>query len=177
RGVTYDSISVTGNAIFESIEITLADDYRPSADDEYVLIDGTLFPGVVGSLMDELGGGLGHTGDASTEGQYVLRITGVEGDYNYDGVVDTADYTLWRDREGQEYTVQSLAADGNGDGQVDQQDYDIWKANFGRVATFAASAPTQLPAAFALAVPEPCSAACVVTVSLLLRLSGRWRRK
>ena len=45
------------------------------------------------------------------------------GDYNKNGVVDAADYVLWRKGD--------LAADSNGDTVVDQTDYDFWRANFG----------------------------------------------
>ena len=63
------------------------------------------------------------------------------GDYNFDGVVDAADYTVWRDSLG---STTIADADGNGDGTVDQADYDLW-AN-------AMSAPA------ASSVPEPSTA-------------------
>ena len=71
-------------------------------------------------------------------------------DYNHDGIVDAADYTVWRDSLGQ--TGTGLAADGTGpggvpDGVVDQLDFDFWTANFGNHSGAAASANT--------AVPEP----------------------
>ncbi len=50
------------------------------------------------------------------------------GDYNFNGVVDAADYSVWRD------TLNSMAdlrADGNGDGVVDALDYGVWRSNFG----------------------------------------------
>ncbi len=49
------------------------------------------------------------------------------GDYNLNGVVDAADYALWRKAEG----TTDLRADGNGDGQVNDADYTVWRANFG----------------------------------------------
>jgi 3-phytase len=56
------------------------------------------------------------------------------GDYNLNGRVDAADYTLWRDTMGS--TVQTFAgADGNGNGRIDADDYDVWKTNFGRSLT------------------------------------------
>lgn len=64
------------------------------------------------------------------------------GDYNGDGVVDAADYTVWRDAEGQSVAAWS-SADGDGDGTVDQSDYAVWEANYG-----SASEPAR-------AVPEP----------------------
>ena len=57
------------------------------------------------------------------------RQTGTQGDYNADGVVDNADYTVWRDSQGE--SGIGLPADGSGNGTVDQADFDIWKANFG----------------------------------------------
>jgi parallel beta-helix repeat protein len=50
------------------------------------------------------------------------------GDYNRDGLVNTADYTVWRDTRG---SLGELPADGNGDGRVDASDYGVWKSNFG----------------------------------------------
>jgi hypothetical protein len=59
-----------------------------------------------------------------------------EGDYNEDGTVDAADYTLWRDTLGQEPTVgtqvrRGSGADGNRNGVIDAGDYDVWAAHFG----------------------------------------------
>ncbi|MCO6042327.1 PEP-CTERM sorting domain-containing protein [Aeoliella sp. ICT_H6.2] len=52
-------------------------------------------------------------------------------DYNGDGNVDIADYTVWRNTLGS--TGAGLAADGNGDQVVDAADYEFWKGNFGTV--------------------------------------------
>jgi hypothetical protein len=52
----------------------------------------------------------------------------VTGDYNNDGFVDAADYTVWRDSEGK--VGAGLDADGDINGVVNQADYDIWLANF-----------------------------------------------
>lgn len=82
----------------------------------------------------------------------VTVTLGTPGDYNDNGIIDTADYTVWRDTLGQ--TGASLAADGNGNGQVDNGDYLIWRDNYGS----SASAST----ASASAIPEP------ATMSLLL---------
>jgi hypothetical protein len=50
------------------------------------------------------------------------------GDYNGDGNVGAADYTVWRDTLG---SMTNLAADGNANGEIDPGDYDTWKENFG----------------------------------------------
>jgi hypothetical protein len=54
------------------------------------------------------------------------------GDYNTDGIVNAADYTIFRDTRGQ--TGAGLAADGNGDQVISQLDYEFWKARFGAVS-------------------------------------------
>jgi T5SS/PEP-CTERM-associated repeat protein len=61
----------------------------------------------------------------------VLKLVNLpSGDYNGDGVVDAADYVVWRKSLGQ--TGLALPADGNHDHQVDQGDFDVWRAHFGQ---------------------------------------------
>jgi len=66
------------------------------------------------------------------------------GDYNDDGRVDSADYTIWRNTLGSQ---SDLAADGDGSGAVDAADYELWKSHFGQTLGDGAGA--------AGAVPEP----------------------
>jgi hypothetical protein len=79
------------------------------------------------------------------------------GDFNGNGVVDTADYTVWRDSQGQ--AVEAFASgDANGDTQVDEADYLLWKANFG----VAAPVTTIGELAVGNGVPEPATATIVL---------------
>jgi hypothetical protein len=90
------------------------------------------------------------------------------GDYNFNGVVDLADYVTWRNTAG----TANSEADGSGatvgvpDGVVDQLDYAFWKSNFGNVMSTGggagAQAASQRPAD---AEEEVSSAAAVVTLS------------
>jgi hypothetical protein len=82
--------------------------------------------------------------------------TPIVGDYNGNGVVDAADYVLWRKGD--------IAADGNNDTLVDSLDYDIWRGNFGATA----GAGSALGSA---AVPEP--ATCGLLVMGLLTVCSR----
>jgi hypothetical protein len=52
------------------------------------------------------------------------------GDFNRNGIVDAADYTVWRDNFG---ATDESSLNGNGDGidGVESSDYELWKANFG----------------------------------------------
>lgn len=67
-------------------------------------------------------------GDGGTDQQQFL-VTGLPGDYNQDNVVDSADFTVWKDSEGQQGA--GLLADGNRDGTVDAADYAIWSSAYG----------------------------------------------
>lgn len=69
------------------------------------------------------------------------------GDYNNDGLVNLADFMVWRDTLGS--VGNGLAADGNGSGAVDGGDYDVWKQHFGTPTAASAVIDT------AAAVPEP----------------------
>ena len=60
---------------------------------------------------------------------YPANLAELPWDYNKNGVVDAADYTVWRDSVGQ--TGPGLAADYNGDQVVNQKDYDAWRFHFG----------------------------------------------
>jgi hypothetical protein len=60
----------------------------------------------------------------------VLPSYGLLGDYNRDGRVDAADYTIWRDTKGASVPKFS-GADGSGNGIIDVADYALWKSNFG----------------------------------------------
>jgi hypothetical protein len=52
------------------------------------------------------------------------------GDYNLDGNVDAADYTVWGNTFGN-VVAPFAGADGSGNGSVDEDDYGVWKASFG----------------------------------------------
>lgn len=119
----------------------------------------------LGSIFNTSG-----TQDLSLE--FLIETAGTTaGDYNQNGVVDAADYTVWRD--------------GLGNGFV-QADYDIWKNNFGNTGSgggggfeilngvvqygsFTAGVAT------VSAVPEPASLA-LITLLLGCVAAGRGRR-
>jgi Dockerin type I domain len=81
------------------------------------------------------------------------------GDYNKDGYVNAADYTVWRDALGQTGSDSiQLAADADHDYVVGISDFAVWKAHFGQ--PFAAGAASLAT----FGVPEP--------ASLILALAG-----
>lgn len=106
----------------------------------------------------------GPYADASFIAYYNLESLALAGDYNNDGAVDAADYTVWRDALA---SGDNSALNGNGDetgasaGVVDSADYQLWVTHYGAVTSAPASGSPVLAAA-----PEPAAA------SLLLALCG-----
>jgi dockerin type I repeat protein len=79
------------------------------------------------------------------------------GDFNRNGRVDAADYSLWRSTFG---STSQLDADGNADGIVDAADYVVWRDHFTEVSAISAAIGT-------LAVPEP-PTLVAITIALFL---------
>ncbi len=91
----------------------------------------------------------------------------ITGDFNGDGVVNAADYTVWRDTLNQTGTEQNHpAADPNHDFVVDGADYAIWASSFGSPSTPSASL------ALISSVPEP-SAGLLLFGGLILGIARR----
>ena len=62
---------------------------------------------------------------------YFFGLNYIFGDYDRNGVVNQADYNVWRHQKGTTVTPFS-GADGNGDGVVNDADYDVWRSHFGQ---------------------------------------------
>jgi peroxidase len=90
---------------------------------------------------------------------FFAASAGIAGDFNLDGVVDAADYTVWRSTLNQS-TAPFAGADANGDGLVTQADYLVWKSNYGH--TLGAGAASSLAA-----VPEPSSGLVLAAATAL----------
>jgi len=89
---------------------------------------------------------------------------GVPGDYNDNGVVDAADYVLWRNNGPLHFEVDTP-------GTVNAADYTAWRARFGKTTAGAGSG-----AAFEnSAVPE--ATACTLAMLGLLPISLVRRRR
>jgi hypothetical protein len=101
--------------------------------------------------------------------------TAVAGDYNHNGTVDQADYTIWRQNFG---STTLLDADGNLNGVVDAADYAIWRKNFGKSWPGAGSSVGggQSLGLFNSSVPEPTSGALIWLAGSAFLLRVRRRR-
>jgi serralysin len=114
----------------------------------------------------------------SSAGEYYLRVSGATadtvqlydlvlsainiliGDYNHDGIVDAADFVLWRKGLGKAFT---------------QDDYNLWRTNFGHTAPGAGSGSSAIANA---AVPEPTTMTLFILAAtgLCLRRQGSGSR-
>jgi aryl-phospho-beta-D-glucosidase BglC (GH1 family) len=103
----------------------------------------------------------------ATEPDTVTALTGgprLQGDYNNDGVVDAADYTVWRN---------ALAGDGSlanetaSLGTVDEFDYLAWKDNYGGMLGGGGGLSSTEN------VPEPASFALVAVATIILGIGRR----
>jgi autotransporter-associated beta strand protein len=120
----------------------------------YRLID---YAGMLGGLVAKLGTPTGPAGFSyalvnnvsNSSVDLTVTATALAGDYNNNGVVDAADYVVWRKGLGTTYT---------------QNDYDVWRAHFGQTAGSGSGAVANA------AVPEPATllqiflAAAVATI-------------
>ncbi len=166
RGTSdFDNLHVNGPAILRGdLFVFLDDGFIPQAGDsfEFLTSSGEI-SAIFGSLnLPALSSGLEWQFDFGPQALTLNVIGGLPGDYNLDGTVDAADYTVWRDNLG----TSNVAADGNNDGTVDSLDYNVWRSNFG------ASANASLGVTSG-AVPEPSS----VAIGLLSLLGFAYGRK
>ena len=85
------------------------------------------------------------------DGNWLATSPTLPGDYNGNGVVDAADYVVWRKMLGSSVPNYS-GADGSGNGVVDQEDQTVWRAHFGE--TLPAVGAGSLVAAAPAITPE-----------------------
>lgn len=101
-----------------------------------------------------------------------LTISGLLGDYNDDGKVDAADYTVWRDAQEAAETMLTNR-DPTLTGLVSEDDYTVWRENFGAMvmpgAGSSAGAGGTAPLG-AATVPEPATSTLLVGALAMLLL-------
>jgi Electron transfer DM13 len=140
---------------------------------------GTTFDGSQPPLMIDLPAG------ETLEGQHAISVwckvanvsfgsgefAAVPGDYNSNGVVDAADYTVWRNTLG---STTDLSANGDDDGSsqdlIDQADYEFWKSHYDPSSAGSGSAPATA------AVPEPRSEVVLIVAIAALAVLATNRR-
>lgn len=151
----YGHVEVVGAAqLSGTLQVSLQSGFAPQVGNSFELLSATEGIGGHMSLRPESDLPPGMNWQlAIDDNRLLLNVVAAPllGDYNFDGSVDAADYTVWRDAR----QSGNLAADGNNDGSVDNGDLDIWKAHFGTTSGGGSSA---------LAVPEP--TACLLVLAI-----------
>jgi hypothetical protein len=167
----YDQLVVGGD--FHSagtLKVTLFDDgdrvFSPVQGESFELLvaaDGLIGP-FHGFDLPPLAAGLVWEMDPTDGHALVIRVAAaLRGDYNANGVVDAADYVVWRSqstRSGRGLAADGTGPDGSPDGVVDDLDYALWRANFG------AALPESVKQA--AGVPEP---GCVSLAALAILIA------
>jgi T5SS/PEP-CTERM-associated repeat protein len=151
----FGSVEVSGGAVLDgTLQVQLAGGFVPSEGDSFQIL--TAAGGRTGTFSNEILPSLSTGLDWDLEytpTSVVLSVisTVLPGDYNGNGIVDAADYVVWR------------KTDGN------QEGYNLWRTNFGRTVGSGSGATGSASAA----VPEPAGILMVLTASLAGLFCGR----
>ncbi|HEX5470488.1 MAG TPA: hypothetical protein VFW73_01310 [Lacipirellulaceae bacterium] len=151
----FDVLAVTGAATLSgTLTVSFVNGFSPTVGDSFTVL--TTTAGIVDNGL-LLGGASAGSFYFNIVGDGLVLHAGLLGDYNQNGIVDAADYVIWRKTLG---STSDLQADGNGNHLVDASDYDQWRVNFGRTLTGGSSASS------IVAVPEPSIAILLLIVAL-----------
>jgi hypothetical protein len=135
----FDQLHVSGTAILNGLlSVELLDNFLPNTADVLTILTGSL-NGTFSNAGDgerlETIDGRGSFRVSYLErsrqvrlSQFLLAPAFLPGDYNDDGIVNLADYTVWRDNLGA--AAGTLVNDPN-TGAIGTAQYSTWKANFG----------------------------------------------
>jgi autotransporter-associated beta strand protein len=160
-----DRIAITGDLVADGILEVVWDADAPALaiGSNFNLFDFAAATGTFDTLtLPTLAGGMAwNTDNLLTDGTLSVIAAGLLGDFNNDGIVNLADYTVWRDNLGAPDSVLPGGSTDDGSGLVDAGDYATWKANFGNTST-----PLAGLEAGQTNVPEP------ATVVILLSAIG-----
>jgi hypothetical protein len=174
----YDDVIVGGNAFLGGdLELALVNGFVPASADRFLIL--ASFQNIFGAFANVANGQRLTTTDGL--GSFVVNYgvgspfdptkiflsnfltgAGIPGDYNNNGIVDAADYVVWRKNAG---TTNVLPNDPFG-GTIGQNQYNNWRAHFGQTAGSGAGASANI------AVPEPASV-LMLLVGILAMCSRR----
>ncbi len=198
-GIAIDTVGGANNDTLELANASTDIDFEPTALDSYksgLFSEDDNFFGAVGIAVSDGVGGTNYgavyfsatnTFDGTVEGVLNNEVTAhfaefetsggdytvvspLKGDFNNDGAVDAADYTVWRDNLGAPAGV--LANDITREA-IGLTQYNDWRANFGATAPTFGSLSASGSLTDAAAVPEPrslLSLAAAASLCLLRRL-------
>ncbi len=150
-----------------TLDITLGGGFVPVAGDVFKPVDS--MNGLVGEFdtvnLPSLDPGLFWLVNYDSNSiilEVIANTQGLPGDFNDDGIVNVADYVVWRNNLGAA-DESAIANNGDGVNGVNANDYQIWRDNFGAMVVSSASQPNA-------PVPEP-SGLGLILVALIVGIS------
>jgi hypothetical protein len=149
-GSQFDVLNVIGAAFLDGeFDVQLINGFVPTIGDEFEIIAATGgVSGVFTTLADDLTAPSPGLRWDILYGSYNVILKAISlplaGDYNSDGIVDAADYVVWRHVLGQSVSLPNDTTPGI----VSEADYDVWRAHFGQTAATGSGS-------YVAAVPEP----------------------
>lgn len=164
----HDRLVVSGVAsLAGTLQVLLADGSpTPAPGDDFDLLD---FQSALGDFdtyeLPQLEAGLRwDVSSLPLDGTISVALR-LEGDFNGDGLVNLADFTVWRNHLGATEDAAVLSGNGTQDNLVDVADYLLWRSNFGN--SLSGDGLEQITA-----VPEPSSVflLAMVAAAMLKRL-------
>jgi hypothetical protein len=131
-GSQYDRLTIAGSASLDgTLNVSLINGFTLGGGQQFTIL-------TAGSIVDNgfvlAGPAAGSFSLIVNSTSVILQAIGLPGDYNNNGIVDAADYVLWRKGLGTTSTPN---------------DYNVWRANFGHTAGSGSGATASS------AVPEP----------------------
>ena len=136
--LTVDSIVLGGD-----LSVSFSGSLAPYAADEFTIVSADSLSGAFANVASG-----SRVGTAGGEGSFQVEYNaaldevilanflpaGLLGDFDSNGVVDAADFTIWQDELGSTDLIPFSGADASGDGIVDSADYTVWRNNFGQTS-------------------------------------------
>jgi T5SS/PEP-CTERM-associated repeat protein len=177
QGTQYDVVNVSGDAMLGGqLDLELINGFVPTPSQSFIIMSADAVAGAFnnvpnGQRLSAAGGGSfrvnygpGSAFDPTLIVLSAFQAADLSGDYNGDGMVNLADYTVWRDSLGAPAGTLPNDVDG---GVIDLDQYNTWRTNFGQtLETLASATERQIPEPASLSVLLFGAAAC----------GSRWRR-
>lgn len=166
---SFDTVLATANvSLGGDLRVQLLAGFVPTNESVFAFLSGQ---SIAGTFVNLSSGSRAPV--AGTTASFLVTVSGTQatlsdfltnlpGDYNNDGVVDAADFVVWRQSL---LTSVPLKNETASFGSVDTADYEAWRTNFGTTMALGSS--------FTATVPEPSTTSIAVLVFLTWM---RWTR-